>query len=79
MMCAVGCLIPDDLYSPKMEGIWVGRLVEEFPELKKFIPNLALARSLQSVHDVYDCDDWKSELRRVAGGFNLSDKILKRF
>lgn len=79
MMCAIGCLIPDDLYSPKMEGIWVERLVAYFPELKKFIPDLALADRLQRIHDVCACNRWKDELRRAARNFHLSYKILRRF
>lgn len=79
MMCAIGCLIPDDLYSPNMEGIWVERLVAYFPELEKFIPDLALADRLQSIHDVCASSRWRGELRRAAKDFHLSDKILKRF
>lgn len=52
-MCAVGCLIPDELYDPKMENkgvMWL--LVNKFtvPEFFKEHPNLL--EELQTVHDM---------------------------
>jgi len=54
--CAVGCLIPDELYDPRMETHGFAQLIQEFrADLPDFMlegqnPNL-LAR-LQRVHDL---------------------------
>lgn len=51
--CAVGCLIPDDLYDPDMEGQNIGTLARAFPELLELFPREQhiLLNSLQYMHD----------------------------
>lgn len=59
LKCAVGCLIPDDVYTPEMDGDgWeIGKLVEaicdEFEDIlpKYFQQNVKLFSELQKVHD----------------------------
>lgn len=91
LKCAVGCLIPDDKYSPDIEGTPVG---PDFFDLEiGFFPPRALAlrtlltdlglsgqgkllSRLQHVHDSFDSSDWPDRLRRVAKDFNLSTAVL---
>ena len=68
--CAVGCLVPDDLYTRDMEGRNWGNLIEwadnggsEYPKLSAFILGLAdtpeVARFLaiaQKLHDICASD-----------------------
>ena len=49
--CAVGCMIPDDMYRAAMEQKHVCTLLTAYPELKPFMSNPGLAVALQSVHD----------------------------
>lgn len=54
LKCAVGCLIPDELYDPDMEGLTVTQLFRDYPQImqKAGIDNfLELLKRLQSVHD----------------------------
>lgn len=57
LKCAVGCLIPDDLYRPEMDiagGGYtdVSTLVQQHPNLPDWMrKNLHLLTELQNVHD----------------------------
>lgn len=60
--CAVGCLIPDELYSRKMEKKGVNRVFGMFPEVKKTIVGkdqnkVDLLGDLQNAHD--DARYWR--------------------
>jgi hypothetical protein len=80
--CAVGRLLPDDAYDPKMEGTSVLRLIDNFggtlPSWMR--ENADLLDRLQKVHDQED--HWASdkrmrwELSLVAQSFGLDDSIL---
>jgi hypothetical protein len=54
--CAVGCLIPDDLYLSSMENRTFTQLVRNYPRLEEvFSPeSYPLLRELQSLHDNTD-------------------------
>lgn len=39
LKCAIGHLIPDEMYDPKMESGSVIRLFENFPEIKEYLLN----------------------------------------
>jgi hypothetical protein len=79
--CAIGCLIPDDLYSEAMEG---GGITEDFIKRFKlpayFAENRRLLLNLQSVHDTKS--PWVSTytmqetLRTVARSFELDSSIV---
>lgn len=80
--CAVGCLIPDDLYDEKMENVPAGRLAVEFPKLRKLFnfDNSSIFLSLlQSIHDSRDVRSWFYELFTFAQKHNLDNSILKEF
>lgn len=50
-MCAVGCLIPDDLYDVYMEGYGVGDLLDTYT-LPDLVGNYTLLSRLQRLHDL---------------------------
>jgi hypothetical protein len=55
-MCAVGCLIPDEVYSPELEGKAMGReeiitAVGLSLKMKLDVDTLALLRAWQNYHD----------------------------
>ena len=53
-MCAVGCLIPDEVYNPVMEGSGVENLLDAYEEeLPDLVPHVDLLVRLQAVHDRY--------------------------
>lgn len=54
--CAVGWLIPDEYYTPLMEGKGVLRLLDKHPELRREVPLFQPWRTddlvtLQQIHD----------------------------
>ena len=70
--CAIGCLIPDEMYTEEIEG----KAVSEHEALELVlaslgITNLNLAMDLQSIHDGYSPDSWKSSLGFLAEKYNL--------
>lgn len=71
LMCAVGCLIPDELYQVNMEGMSSGRVLSEFKFLKDIIDS-ELASSLQTVHDYYDPSEWGYNLAEVAKDYDIT-------
>lgn len=75
-MCAVGCLIPDKLYDPAMEGAEIyfspkSHIVDQVlmsAGLYRFKPFLA---ALQRVHDNFGPNLWESELEALAKQYDL--------
>lgn len=81
--CAIGCLIPDELYDQGMEGYSVSCLVDAKFLLPSFFNrNLRLLSSLQSVHDGIGCwsskESLRAELAKVADIYNLSTETLSQ-
>ena len=76
LKCAVGCLIPDDLYDPLMEApgnnsvIAVAALCPALRELWGG-HNLGLISVLQGVHDGYHPIVWKKRLSIAAIKYGL--------
>jgi hypothetical protein len=79
-MCAAGCLITDDEYSPSFENNSINTLVKQnllTPDLKKrFETNERMISDLQSLHD--------HRLSYIDGKFsvttkNLIDKLRKKW
>jgi hypothetical protein len=60
-MCAVGCLIPDELYSEDLECFSV-----QIPKQGYAEPKLKLTYELQRVHDDFDPEFWSAVLNRIA-------------
>ena len=70
LKCALGILIPDDEYTPELEG-------NEFMELCPVPPSLRgidedLLSALQCVHDYAQPSDWHSELKTIAEMHHLT-------
>lgn len=71
-MCAVGCLIPDDVYSPQMERWSVTRLTEGWSALRPlFGSNIMLLNRLQMIHDQYPLNKWEYKFEECARHFKL--------
>lgn len=73
LSCAIGCLIPDDVYDPSIEGDPVYCLP---PKIRKALgirtdEDEELLFSLQNVHDNHDPRTWKNELTWVAEQYGL--------
>lgn len=76
--CAFGFVIPDDLYSSRMEGSSVIGVLAEFPTLEAHL-NLdaetkLLAMRLQHVHDVINPLAWDNAFVVIADDFGLEYK-----
>jgi hypothetical protein len=63
--CAAGCLIPDSLYTPDMEGLGAsdGRVARV---LKQMDHDLSLVVDLQDMHDNSSVDEWEKTLQAIA-------------
>jgi hypothetical protein len=82
-MCAIGVLIPDDVYNTNMEHHPVRQLVEG--EWQSSLPaffrdNLDLLRSLQQTHDHWERDGtievWKRKMVYLAACCNIDASVL---
>lgn len=80
--CAVGHLIPDDIYDPKMEiGIVV--LCGENLKIRELFKdvNINMLRALQRAHDnsneIRFVDDFKIKAFDVAAYYSLNADVLK--
>lgn len=75
LKCAVGCLIPDEKYDPKIEGRGVD-------EVTSFLPfhvtgkRLDLLCTLQELHDGKYPRDWRVGLHRIATEYKLLHAVL---
>jgi hypothetical protein len=73
--CAAGCLIPDDVYSPSLEGeLADGRVMRAILIDHGHEPGFV--RALQFVHDDYVTDDWPHRLRHTADLHGLSAAVV---
>ena len=78
LKCAVGRLIPDDIYVTGMEGRKVSALVVEFivPDFFMVDDNQVVLEQLQSVHDCREVEEWKEGLENLCSALNLSPTVL---
>jgi hypothetical protein len=63
LMCAAGCLIPDERYSPSFEGLGWRLVVTRYGFSNEHYP---LIRWLQAVHDNCHAKDWEEALSSEA-------------
>ena len=75
--CAIGCLIPDELYTEDLEKKEIRTLLDYSignSELSAYLSqfNKDLLIRLQKTHDAYPPTEWYSDLLRVAGQFDLT-------
>ena len=74
LKCAVGCLIADKHYDPVMEGrsINVNKEIRQaLTESGYSLSDTSFLSTLQSVHDQFKPQDWKSELRKLSRHYKL--------
>lgn len=80
LKCAIGCLIPDEVYYSNLEGCSFLNIIKQ-KEIKPFLNHLnielmhngkffTLGRKLQYIHDRIDVEFWEWEL-------NALEEILK--
>ncbi len=77
LKCAIGCLIPDELYNPDLEGasacspgVW--GLISQAHDLAESLR--PLIHALQGVHDnplLNPAKDWEPALQNIALRFDL--------
>lgn len=81
LACSAGCLIPDKMYDPEMEGLGVTSLFRCYPAVKKLIGknNKDLLYDLLRIHDHWESTNWEERLFYVSTRENLSPKVLERF
>lgn len=70
-MCAVGCLIPDDVYTPEIEGVGVSRLVAREHLVDDTTANGLSTALERSGIDVYD-DSTVGLLVELQGAHDLN-------
>lgn len=69
LKCAVGCLIPDNVYSTEIEGQYLIDVIRELiPQYESYFD---LLQGLQRVHDGYPAAKWEEGLVMLAGHFGL--------
>ena len=75
-MCAVGAIIPNNLYKPKMENKTIYGLLNDSvnDELKEFFGELdiSLLNAMQRTHDQVPPYRWNEYFKSIASVYNLS-------
>lgn len=80
LKCAIGCLIPDEEYSPNIESASVARLLRSAitpPSLR--LHDEDLLTKLQSLHDNISPHMWHASLAARAHYLALSAAVLEEF
>lgn len=92
--CAIGCLIPRELYDHHLESYgFIGNYFD-YNDNFLYVPNIfttllaekvgieftkdnyELLRALQHIHDHWDINEWKLQLKSCAIRFNLSSEVI---
>jgi hypothetical protein len=68
LKCAIGVLIPDELYSPDMDTKCSLTRVTEITGIEE---HYELCVRLQEIHDCYEVSMWSTKLANLAKEFNL--------
>lgn len=75
LMCAIGCLIPDERYTSDLEQF----MPDDRPLLEAAglgEEQAKLAYKLQEIHDGYDAFSWPRKLREFATEYGLDPSIV---
>lgn len=74
LKCAIGAILPDDLYVSSMENKLAHALFVDYPAIGKLWENLSinLLAKMQHIHDHRCVDEWFGEFKAIADEFNLS-------
>ncbi len=76
LKCAIGCLIPDDMYSENLEGKNPGN-IEVIKATGISYDQVSLAKRLQAIHDSYQPKYWRTELREIAAAWGISAAVCQ--
>lgn len=80
LKCAIGCLIPDDKYDPKMEGKDIRYLQRVHPNLLPKVESKFLTE-LQIAHDTtfypYGLTAWARHMLSIAKKWKLNPAIIR--
>jgi hypothetical protein len=78
LKCAVGALIPDDLYGHYMEGLPVTKLITRYSKIHELFQNVdqGLLVALQQCHDNLKPPFWRDQLGSIATEYSLSPAVL---
>lgn len=79
LKCALGAVIPDTLYMPKMERKRLREVCTYFPEITALIPDYDLAVLMQDIHDTNEPKNWKFELASLGKEKQLDISFLEQF
>lgn len=76
--CAVGCLIPDDLYNIAMENNIVQNIITPY-KLTYLEDEIDFLVSCQSIHDSVPVTDWRNSLLGLAEDYGCDTTIIAQF
>lgn len=77
-MCAVGCLIPDDRYSPNLERETADQLIMYHSMLIQYLGrDTELLLDLQTLHDTQEPEEWRDQLANVGCAHGLDISVLE--
>lgn len=73
LKCAVGALIPDNIYSRHFEGLDIHDAATQYPAIRKLFEGMdyTLLGAVQFTHDTYPVDKWEEAFRNLAQRFGL--------
>ena len=72
LQCAVGCLIPDEVYKNSFEGVAVLGLYKTLCSTIFKNVDIGLLTQMQEVHDCFAPSQWENQFERVARRFHLT-------
>jgi hypothetical protein len=81
LMCAAGCVIPDELYSPDIENTCFSALCYSDARYQELFNNesVRLVTDLQIIHDGKFCtsDEWPARLEELALEYKLDGRVIE--
>ena len=80
LSCAIGCLIPDELYVKKLEGKEVShRIVREVLKKVDIINEGRFLGQFEEMHDYYPPFQWPRYLIEIADKYKLNTDVVTNF
>jgi hypothetical protein len=80
LMCAVGCLIDEDLYSEKIENLSASNedvMKAIRGSITNWKVNSDMLGELQNIHDEYEPDNWSLKLEYLESYFNEDNEYIQ--
>ncbi|NBX18974.1 MAG: hypothetical protein EBR09_16615 [Proteobacteria bacterium] len=74
LKCAIGALIPDEVYQESFEGTGIRILLRTEPTINELFKkvNTNLLENLQEVHDNREVKEWEESLEKLAEFYGLT-------